>query len=84
VTPISIAKCARTQRTAAVMPVRRIESGRAECDEVAGFTEYLARNQGQDGIAAKLSVTSPNFYVHRIERISIPQSLTDGPSSPRE
>jgi hypothetical protein len=29
-------------------------------------------------IAAKLSVTGPDFYVHRIERISIPQSLTGG------
>jgi hypothetical protein len=65
------------------MPVRRIESGRAECDEVAGFTEYLARNQGQDGIAAKLSVTSPHFYVHRIERISIPPSLTAGEQTTR-
>jgi hypothetical protein len=58
--------------------VRIIESGRTECDEVAGFTDNLARNQGLDDIAAKLSVTAPDFYVHRIERISIPQSLTGG------
>jgi hypothetical protein len=25
-----------------------------------------------------LSVMAPDFYVHRIERISIPRSLTDG------
>jgi hypothetical protein len=49
-----------------------------ECDGAAGFTEYLARNQGRDDIAAKLSVTATDFYVHRVERISIPQSLTDG------
>jgi hypothetical protein len=24
-------------------------------------------------------VSAPGFYVHRIERISIPPSLTDGP-----
>jgi hypothetical protein len=64
--------------TAAVMPVRSIELGRTECDEVSGFTDDLARNQGQEDIAAKLSVTSLYFCVHRIERISIPQSLTDG------
>jgi hypothetical protein len=61
-----------------MMNVRVIASGRTECDEVSGFTDYLARNQGQDDIAAKLSVMSPYFYVHRIERISIPQSLNDG------
>jgi hypothetical protein len=60
------------------MPVRIVESGRTECDAVAGFTDNLARNQGLDDIAAKLSVMAPDFYVHRIERISIPQSLTDG------
>jgi hypothetical protein len=58
--------------------MRNIESGRMECDVVAGFTDNLARNQGLDDIAAKLSVMAPDFYVHRIERISIPQSLTDG------
>jgi len=58
--------------------VRIIESGKTECDEVAGFTDNLAWNQGRNDIAAKLSVTAPDFYVHRIERISIPQSLTDG------
>jgi hypothetical protein len=61
-----------------MMPVRIIESGRTECDGAAGFTDNLARNQGLDDIAAKLSVMAPVFYVHRIERISIPQSLTDG------
>jgi hypothetical protein len=60
------------------MPVRIIEFDEIECDEAAGFTENLARNQGLYGIAAKLSVMAPDFYVHRIERISIPQSLTDG------
>jgi hypothetical protein len=60
------------------MAVPSIESGRTECDEISGFTDYLARNQGQDDIAAKLSVMSPDFYVHRIERIAVPQSLTDG------
>ena len=60
------------------MPVRKIEAGRTECDEVFGFTEYLSRNKGRYHIVAKLSVMSPYFYVHRIERISIPQSLNDG------
>jgi hypothetical protein len=60
------------------MPVRIVESGTTECDGVAGFTDNLARNQGLDNIAAKLSVMAPDFYVHRIERISIPRSLTDG------
>jgi hypothetical protein len=60
------------------MPVRRIESDETECDEVAGFTDDLSQNEGRDDIVAKLSVMSPNFYVYRIERISIPQSLTDG------
>jgi hypothetical protein len=60
------------------MTVRTTESGRTECDEVSGFTDYLAQNQGQNDIAAKLSVMSPYLYVHRVERISIPQSLTDG------
>ncbi len=32
----------------------------------------------QDDIAAKLSVMAPDSHVHRIERISIPQSLTGG------
>jgi hypothetical protein len=54
------------------MPVRIVESGRTECDGVEGFTDNLARNQGLDDIAAKLSVMAPGFYVHRIERISIP------------
>ena len=54
--------------------VRIIELGRTECDGVACFTDNLARNY----IAAKLSVMAPDFYVHRIERISISQSLTDG------
>jgi hypothetical protein len=49
-----------------------------ECDGAAGFTDNLAQNQGLDDIAAKLSVTATDFHVHRIERISIPQSLTDG------
>jgi hypothetical protein len=61
-----------------MMPVRIIESGRTECDGTAGFTDDLAQNQGRNDIAAKMSVMSPDFYVHRIERISIPQSLTDG------
>jgi hypothetical protein len=60
------------------MPERIIESDRTECDEAAGFTDNLARNQRRYDIAAKLSVMAPDFYVHRIERISIPQSLTDG------
>jgi hypothetical protein len=60
------------------MPVRIIEFDETECDVVAGFTDNLARNQGQNDIAAKLSVMAPDFYVHRIERISIPRSLTDG------
>jgi hypothetical protein len=60
------------------MPMRNIESGRMECDVVAGFTDNLARNQGLDDIAAKLSVMAPDFYVHCLERISIPRSLTDG------
>ena len=37
----------------------------------------------QDDIAAKLSVTLSDFYVHRIERISISRSLTDGRRKPR-
>jgi hypothetical protein len=57
-----------------MMPVRIIEFGRTECDGADGFTDNLARND----IAAKLSVMAPDFYVHRIERISIPQSLTGG------
>jgi hypothetical protein len=61
-----------------MMPVRIIEFGETECDGAAGFTDNLARNQGLNDIAAKLSVMAPDFYVHRIERISIPQSLTDG------
>ena len=61
-----------------MMAVRIIEWDRAECDGADGFTDNLARNQGQNDIAAKLSVMAPDFYVHRIERISIPQSLTDG------
>jgi hypothetical protein len=60
------------------MAVRIIESGRTECDGAAGFTENPARNQARNDIAAKLSVVAPDFYVHRIERISISQSLTDG------
>jgi hypothetical protein len=60
------------------MPMRNVESGRMECDVVAGFTDNPARNQGQNDIAAKLSVMAPDFYVHRIERISIPHSLTGG------
>jgi hypothetical protein len=59
-------------------PVRITELGRTECDGANGFTDNPARNQGQDDIAAKLSVMAPDFYVHRIERISIPHSLTDG------
>jgi hypothetical protein len=61
-----------------MMPVRIIEVGRTECDGADGFTNNLARNQGRNNIAAKLSVMTPDFYVHRFERISIPQSLTDG------
>jgi hypothetical protein len=61
-----------------MMPVRIIESGRTENDWAAGFTENLTRHQGLDDIAAKLSVMAPDFYVHRIERISISQLLTDG------
>jgi hypothetical protein len=60
------------------MPVRIIEFDETECDVVAGFTDNLARNQELNDIAAKLSVMAPHFYVHRIERISISQSLTDG------
>jgi hypothetical protein len=60
------------------MPVRIIEFDETECDEAAGFTDNLAQNQGLYDIAAKLSVMAPDVYVHRIERISIPQSLTDG------
>ena len=60
------------------MPVRIVDVDRTECDEVAGFTDNLTWNQGLNDIAAKLSVTAADFYVHRIERISIPQSLTDG------
>jgi hypothetical protein len=67
-----------------MMPVRIIESGRTENDWAAGFTGNLARNRELDDIAAKLSVMAPDFYVHRIERISIPQSLTDGRVKPRE
>jgi hypothetical protein len=55
-----------------------IEPGRIECDGTAGFTDDLAQNQGRNDIAAKLSVMSPDFYVYRIERFSIPQSLTHG------
>jgi len=58
--------------------VRIIEFGETECEESVGFTDNLARNQGRNDIAAKLSVMAPDFYVHRVERISIPQSLTDG------
>jgi len=58
--------------------VRIIEFDETECDVVAGFTDDLARNQGRNDIAAKLSVMAPDVYVHRIERISIPRSLTDG------
>jgi hypothetical protein len=61
-----------------MMPVRIIEFGETECDGADGFTDKLAQNQGLDDIAAKLSVMGPDFYVHRVERISIPQSLTDG------
>jgi hypothetical protein len=57
-----------------MMAVRIIELDRTECDGADGFTDNLARND----IAAKLSVMAPDFYVHRIERISIPQSLTAG------
>jgi hypothetical protein len=78
VTPISIAKCARTNRTAAMMAVRIIAWDRTECDVADGFTDNLARNQGRNDIAAKLSVMAPDFYVHRIERISIPRPLTHG------
>jgi hypothetical protein len=60
------------------MPVRNIESGRTRNDWGAGFKDDPTRIQGQDDIAAKLSVMAPDFYVHRIERISISQSLTDG------
>jgi hypothetical protein len=60
-----------------MMPVRIIEVGRTEYDGANGFTDNPARNQGLDDIAAKLSVMAPDFYVHRIERISIPRSLTD-------
>jgi len=60
-----------------MMPVRIIESGRTEKDWAFGFTDNLARNRGLDDIAAKLSVMAADFYVHRIERISISQSLTD-------
>jgi hypothetical protein len=60
------------------MAVRIIAWDRTECDVADGFTDNLARNQGRNDIAAKLSVMAPDFYVHRIERISIPQSLTGG------
>jgi hypothetical protein len=60
------------------MAVRIIAWDRAECDVADGFTDNLARVQGRNDIAAKLSVMAPDFYVHRIERISIPQSLTGG------
>jgi hypothetical protein len=62
-------------------PVRIIESGRTESDWAAGFTDNPVQNHGLNGIAAKLSVMAPDFYVHRIERISISQSLTDGQAS---
>jgi hypothetical protein len=58
--------------------VRASESRETECDWVAGFTNNLAPIQGLNDIAAKLSVVASDFYVHRIERISISQSLTDG------
>jgi hypothetical protein len=64
--------------------VRIIEFDETECDVVAGFTDDLARNQGRNDIAAKLSVMAPDFYVHCIERISIPRSLTDGREEPRK
>jgi hypothetical protein len=64
--------------------VRIIEFDETECDDAAGFTDNLARTQGLYDIAAKLSVMAPDFYVYRIERISIPQSLTDGREGPRE
>ncbi|UPJ51409.1 hypothetical protein IVB30_08690 [Bradyrhizobium sp. 200] len=50
--------------------MRIIESDRTECDGANGFTDNLARIQGRDDTAAKLSVAAPDFYVHRIERIS--------------
>jgi FecR protein len=61
-----------------MMAVRIIELGRTECDWAAGFKNDPTRIQELDDIAAKLSVMAPDFYVHRTERISIPQSLTDG------
>jgi hypothetical protein len=78
VTPISIAKCARTKRIAAVMPVRSITEDGIECDGADGFTENLGQNPSRNDIAAKLSVMLSNFYVHSIERISISRSLIDG------
>ena len=40
--------------------------------EMLGFTDAVALARGLNGIAAKLSVSATDFYVHRIERISIP------------
>jgi hypothetical protein len=56
------------------MPVLIIELVRTECAGTDDFTT----NQGLDEIAAKFSVMAADFYVHCIERISIPPSLTDG------
>jgi hypothetical protein len=66
------------KRMLAATLVRSITEDETECDEVDGFTKNPAQNQRQDDIAAKLSVTSPTFSIHRVERISIPRSLTDG------
>jgi hypothetical protein len=60
------------------MALRITDSGRTECDGDAGFTDAVALTRGLNGIAAKLSVGATDFYVHRIERISIPPSPTDG------
>ena len=76
--PTSIAKCAMTKMIPATMALRITDWGRTECDWGAVFTDDVALAHGLNGIAAKLSVGATDFYVHRIERISIPPSLTDG------
>jgi hypothetical protein len=44
-----------------MMPVRIVEVERTEFDGADGFTNNLVRNQGRYDIAAKLSVTAPDF-----------------------
>jgi hypothetical protein len=74
----------RMDRRRDEIPVRSITEDVTKCDGTDGLTKIPARNQGQNDIAAKLSVRSPHISIHRVERISIPRALNNGRVGLRE